>query len=1086
MPLVSGLTGKPVEQADYQRSHDFGEMLWGGFKQENTLISLANWYAKSRQNNPNKDFSYDPFENLDGYEEESFDFIDAQSDFDVDQIKRRIDDERDTRRMLDEGGGGGLAARMIGGFLDPLILLPIGGAALKGTSLLHSLTIGARTGLVGMGLTESVLQATQTERTLTESSLAVASGALFAGILGPIHIRGVKPKARSKSLAQIEKDLRIPEVGEVDQWMFHQAKVSADDIKQATGFRAQAPVERLTFDDLESGLMLREQGLEPAEGAGGGGGGVIGPDDLLGEGEFTPIPWTKKGPSRIQEQIKNTYGVGEKLAFLVPGMRLSMQARAVSSRRLYQALAESPLFYEKNALAAKGETTQAAETFLKMENVRLGRNINLLDNAYFTYRTGLEAPGTFQTRAKLAAIQARDVASNAGEILPNAIKNRKLSDADMQALTKPDAHTLSKREFNEAVSYQLDHPKFDAPIPEVQKAAIRIREDFFDHYGKRMKDAKLAEGIDLQSNYLTRVYNREIIGARTDEFAILIRGWMKQRHPELSEAEIRDAVEEFAETVMGQPQGHAYSGRVFDVPNDYVGDNGIRLAEFLERDISVIMEIYHRSVVPKVILNETFGDHTLKPHIQKIRDEYQMMRRDVLDSNKQRKNETPAAYNSRIEGIKESIRDQMTNDVRDIEAIRDILLGTYRAVDGSDGWVRVGKFVRRFNVVRQGGGFMVSSVPDLARPVMIHGFQRTFKNGLEIFANNREAFNLLAADAGKAGFSMEMTLGTRGKTLADIGDPYGRLSRMERGLEAATNTFFMINLLSPWNHAMKHFSGVVSTSRIMDAAEVVAKGGALDARTLEHMNFLGLSPKRLKTIWKQFETHGEIIDGKHKLPKADDWADQVAAKQIRAAVLKDVDNIIVTPGAGDKPLAMNTELGRVVGQYKSFSFASTQKMLLSSLQRRDMAVMNGIALSAALGMGVYIFKEKSRGRTPDYSPGKLAWEGIDRSGLIGIISDFNNTIEVATRGQLGVSRITGGGISSRYSQRGAVGNIVGPSVGLLEDLFKITGTLATGDVRQSDIRAIRRLIPYQNLFYARNLFDWAERGAGAALGAQGR
>ncbi len=1098
MSLISGLTGEPVQQVDYQRDHGFGEMLWGGFKQENTLVSLANWYAKSRNVTSDKNFQFDPFEDLDGYEEDMFQFIRSQNKWDVARTKERIDGERKTREMLHNGGAKGLAAMMIAGVLDPMILMPAG-QALRGGSLLRQVGTSARVGLVGMGVTEGVLQATQSQRTGAETGFAVAGGALFAGILGPIHIKGVKKAKREKVIAQIEEDLRIPEPGEVDRWGFNQARVSEGDIKQATGFRGVKVREKISPDDVEPESGLTTTGgreLVPEEGAGGGGGGggdVVRPEDLLdGEGS-KPIPWTKKGPSRIEEQIKSTYGVGEKIAFLTPGMRLAMKSRSTPSRRLFQALAESPLYYEKNILEKGGETTQAAETFIKLENTVLGNNVIALDNAYYKYRTGMEAPGVFKTRLKLMELQARDVASNARDVLPDAVRRKKLTNDDLTALAKPGDDYLSKRQFHEAVSYALDHPNMHIGIPDVEDLAKVIREDFFDRYGNRMVDAGMLKKSELRSNFLTRVYNREAIGARRDEFAIVIREWMVGRHPEMSEIEITRAVEETIDTIMGVPQGHimvpranTLKSRVIDIENDFISADGIRLADFLERDIATMMHMYHRSVVPELVLTETFGDPTLKPHIKVIRDWYHATRRDVLDVNKKRKTETPGQYNDRVEGIRTQIQKEMENDIRDIEGIRDILLGTYRASDGTDGLVRTGKFIRRVNVTRHGGGFMVSSVPDLARPVMVHGYERTYREGIDVFVNNREVFNQLSKEvAGYGGIGAEMTLATRGKSLADIGDPYGRMSMPERVAEGMSNTFFLINMLGPWNHAMKHFSGVVSSSRIMDAAETLAGGGKLDLDTLEHMNSLGLPPERLKAIWGQFEAHGELIDG-HKLPKADDWADQLAARNLRSAVVKDVDNIIVTPGAGDRPLAMNTEIGRIVGQYKGFAFASTTKMLLSSLQRKDMAVMNGIALSGALGMGVYMMKERARGKEIDFSPGKLAWEGVDRSGLIGIISDFNNMIEVATRGQVGVHKLLGGGISSRYSQRGAAGGILGPSVGLIEDFYKATGALSTGDLRKSDIRSVRRLIPYQNLFYIRGLFDAAERGAGAVLGAEGR
>jgi hypothetical protein len=52
---------------------------------------------------------------------------------------------------------------------------------------------------------------------------------------------------------------------------------------------------------------------------------------------------------------------------------------------------------------------------------------------------------------------------------------------------------------------------------------------------------------------------------------------------------------------------------------------------------------------------------------------------------------------------------------------------------------------------------------------------------------------------------------------------------------------------------------------------------------------------------------------------------------------------------------------------------------------------------------------------------------------------------------------------------------------LAADLVKVAGAAATGDFNQSDVRALRRLMPYQNLFYWRGIVDATEAGVNDAL-----
>ena len=46
------------------------------------------------------------------------------------------------------------------------------------------------------------------------------------------------------------------------------------------------------------------------------------------------------------------------------------------------------------------------------------------------------------------------------------------------------------------------------------------------------------------------------------------------------------------------------------------------------------------------------------------------------------------------------------------------------------------------------------------------------------------------------------------------------------------------------------------------------------------------------------------------------------------------------------------------------------------------------------------------------------------------------------------------------------------------------GAIATGDISRQDVRAFRRLLPYQNLFYMRRLLDAAQEGIGETIGAR--
>lgn len=76
-------------------------------------------------------------------------------------------------------------------------------------------------------------------------------------------------------------------------------------------------------------------------------------------------------------------------------------------------------------------------------------------------------------------------------------------------------------------------------------------------------------------------------------------------------------------------------------------------------------------------------------------------------------------------------------------------------------------------------------------------------------------------------------------------------------------------------------------------------------------------------------------------------------------------------------------------------------------------------------------------------------------------------------------------LSSRFgvvSLMAPSGALLGPTLDAASDIFQATGALAAGDFKQSDLHTVRKLLPFQNLFWLRTLFDRVEAATGDALG----
>jgi len=111
-------------------------------------------------------------------------------------------------------------------------------------------------------------------------------------------------------------------------------------------------------------------------------------------------------------------------------------------------------------------------------------------------------------------------------------------------------------------------------------------------------------------------------------------------------------------------------------------------------------------------------------------------------------------------------------------------------------------------------------------------------------------------------------------------------------------------------------------------------------------------------------------------------------------------------------------------------------------------------------------------------------EGIDRSGVLGILMEMNNTLEKVSANNIGFRPLIGiDAPASRYASRSALDSIVGPTFGLVGDSIKVMGAASNQfEWAPSDTRAIRRLIPGQNLSFLRNGFDVLEKEINSQLG----
>jgi len=366
--------------------------------------------------------------------------------------------------------------------------------------------------------------------------------------------------------------------------------------------------------------------------------------------------------------------------------------------------------------------------------------------------------------------------------------------------------------------------------------------------------------------------------------------------------------------------------------------------------------------------------------------------------------------------------------------------------------------------------------------MMVHGLRRYFEKGIVPLVTNLKGIKLTAKESRAAGVA-EIVLNSRLATLAEITDPYSIGSPFERFLENVATRFSKATLLPLWNDWLKLFSSAMTQDRILTAA--TAYGDAAPTERA-YLAFLGIDQDMAGRIGRQFAEHGETVDGM-RIAGTEEWTDPVARRAYRAAINKDVDSTIVTKGIGDVPLWMNTPLGRTAAQFKSFALASHQRAFLRGLQAVELGVDGGRAAQLAglisattIGMFIYWLKSVEANRQDDISdnPGRWIAEGLDRSGLFAVMFEVNNTVEksLGIGGYAGLQALfpsgSQGGKASRYVNRSTAATVTGPTGDFVDTLVRVANGVSDGDLKESDVNAIRRLLPFGTLPVVKSILEY--------------
>lgn len=656
-----------------------------------------------------------------------------------------------------------------------------------------------------------------------------------------------------------------------------------------------------------------------------------------------------------------------------------------------------------------------------------------------------------------------------GEILAEQAERYRLvkETDDAWKAHKAAGGAMSRARFGEELAFALRRGDVSMD-PEIQKLTSSYRR-YFDDSLKKLKAAGLLPeeaGVQFAMSYLPRLYDHAKIKADRINLENALEDWFSRSGQVAEKAEIRAAVTDVIETLRGAYRDHAQidpgfvgttgnlKGRTLSVPDEV-------LEPWLVSDVDKILESYIRNVTPQLVLKKKFGDLDLKQQFQDVSDEFDAMRE------RAKTNESKAR-----------IDEQKDAALRDLQAVRDILLGKFgKPADPDSALVKTGRVFRAWNYVRLLGGQVLSSLPDAGRIVARHGLMKTGAKIAKLVTSSNLR-NLTKNEAHRVGTALEYVLNTRADTLGDIGNELGS-SKMDRILRRESNRFSRITGMASWNSALKTLAVALEQDAIVRAA----KGGKLTAFQRGQLANLGIGDRMIGRISEQLESHANEAEGLFRA-NAEKWTDQEAANAYEGALLKSADTLVLTKGAGDVPLFMSKEIGKTLLQFKSFGMASVNRLLVPMSQgiaHGDIATINGAMMMMALGALANATRDYAAGYKPATDPARIAIEAFDRAGFTSFLSEPFDI----------VSGTFGGPRFGRFTSQDVVETIAGPTFGTAEDIRKtVQGMMTDGgkfdpQVKANDIYRFRKLMPYQNLFYLRRLVNMLEGEFSEGLGVEG-
>ena len=691
--------------------------------------------------------------------------------------------------------------------------------------------------------------------------------------------------------------------------------------------------------------------------------------------------------------------------------------------------------------------------------------------------------------------------------------------------------TKKQQDFLEDLYKQLTAPRtakkqnyLDSLLKKINKPASDAQEKYLLNLQKTITDTHFTKSSLMPSNeahYLTRVWNDGAIRDNYDMFVerVMIpyvmnnpRGKLRflletkpkrnstkqeidnlqakkdeainKKAKEITNKLINESGDTNYDNMNGKGIARFFMKRDLDIENFKLlkQENGI--ADFIETDVRAITSAYFTKFGPLAEMARMFdGDRHGERMIRESIYDVALRSADEINSGKQKK-----------------FMKELAKHEDDFKILRDAVLGRIGnpATNGSASnmLIRVGMQLAQLTMM---GKATIASLADPAKIILARGFGDTFGRYFKSWAKDlgeRDMMRMAKQDLEVTGEALNVILNTaryrimQADAMGNYGNrKFGKLGDKALGaIDEMATGFYNMNLLNSWTDTFKGWVGVMSADRIIRTGHQLTKrNGTPNKWDLDILRQYGLNADDLKQIYREWRKVGGEKTARGKeiyYSNVQKWknADPDLVRKYTVAVRADQINTIITPTDADKPALMYGIVGRGAQQrqhnlfkmplqFMAWSFGANNKIIMSSLQGRHKGQLSGMTAMLALGfMSDYI-------RNPSYWQQK-EWQeklikGVEYSGLTSYWLDISNAIEIMTNNQFGMRPMLGAENPFADDLGDRISEPFGPLGSMSADVIAMLTDSNLSDNRRASI--IRRLVPYNNLFYADWLFKGAQR-----------